>query len=76
MALRDRLQALERRATSGGLMVIFVEGGLPESELRTAEAGADHWTQEPDESMSAFRARVVRLAEAVGVERVVIGGLP
>ena len=57
------------------LKVIVISGGWPGGPV-SATGGGHHWQREADELETAFIERVQREAEALGVWRVVIGGLP
>ena len=76
MAIRERLRALERRASSAsGVHVVFVLGGLPDDERSSPES---EWDRGLDETQSDFQARIHRLAEERGRTGVIVvgGGLP
>ena len=56
--------------------VIVITGGLSPGEPMTAQAGDVRWTQREDETLDAFKARVLADPIETSSGFVVFGGLP
>jgi hypothetical protein len=78
-SLRSRVEALEQR-TGGGLTTIIISGGLQDGISGIASASGNgvalEFQRADGESEDAFQERCKAAARAVGVNFLIIGGLP
>jgi hypothetical protein len=76
--IERRLVKLERRLAppSDDVTVFIIKGGICSDGGTTADAGRLNWTQGLDESLAAFKARVIADATSAGQRHIIIGGLP
>jgi hypothetical protein len=77
-AIERRIVKLERRLArpSDDVTVFIITGGVCSEGGTTAGAGGSNWTQGPDETFAAFKARVLAEATSAGQHHIIIGGLP
>jgi len=73
-SIEHRLDALAARFAPRTPMVVRLRGGPHGREPLHAVAGERRWNLQDDESVAAFRERVIKLAVLAGAPVVVIAG--